>query len=66
MTKEEKLDKVTKNFSLLPEEKQGYILGVLQALAYAHDVEGEQTETVPSDSEQYAEPGKISLKECGK
>ena len=37
MTKEEKLDKVTRDFSLLPEEKQDYILGVLQALVFAHD-----------------------------
>jgi hypothetical protein len=46
MTKEEKLDKVTRDFSALPEEKQDYILCVLQALAYAyHTVDG-QTEAV--------------------
>ena len=37
VTKEEKLDKVARDFSLLPEEKQDYILGVLQALVFAHD-----------------------------
>jgi len=37
MTEKEKLDKVTHDFSLLPEEKQDYILGVLQALVFAHD-----------------------------
>jgi hypothetical protein len=37
VTKEEKLDKVIHDFSLLPEEKQDYILGVLQALVFAHD-----------------------------
>jgi hypothetical protein len=52
MTKEEKLDKVTKDFSLLPNEKQDYILGVLQALAFAHDTTNEQIEIGPPDSEQ--------------
>ena len=55
MTKEEKLDKITKDFSLLPEEKQDYILGVVQALAFAHETANEQTETVNFDSGQNAE-----------
>jgi len=50
MIKEEKLDKLTKNFSLLSEEKQDYILGVLQALVFAHDMANE--ENVPFDTEQ--------------
>ena len=54
MTSKEKLDKLTKDFSLLPEEKQDYILGVLQALVFAHDVANE--ENVPLDSEQVSEP----------
>jgi hypothetical protein len=63
MTKEEKLLKVANGFSLLPEEKQDYILGVLQALAYAHDTANGQTEIVPFDSEQNPEPiGRISKK----
>ena len=49
MTKKEKLDKLTKDFSLLSEEKQNYILGVLQALAFAHEMTG-QTETEHFDS----------------
>jgi len=49
MTKEEKLDKVNKDFSLLPEDKQDYILGVLQALAFAHDTANEQINAVPSE-----------------
>ena len=53
MTKEEKLDKMTKGFSMLPEEKQDYILGILQALAFAHDMSNE--EPVPLDSEQNAD-----------
>jgi len=52
MTKEEKLDKVNKDFSLLPEDKQDYILGVLQALAFAHDMTSKQIETIPFESEQ--------------
>ena len=55
MTKEEKLDKIAKDFSLLPEEKQDYILGVLQALAFAHETVNEQTETVIFDSGQNVE-----------
>ena len=54
MTKEEKLDKVTMNFTLLPEEKQDYILGIIQALAFAEDVANEQYEIVHFDSEQNA------------
>jgi hypothetical protein len=37
MTKEEKLKKITRDFCLLGEEKQEYILGMLQALVYAKD-----------------------------
>ena len=37
MTKKEKLEKITKNFSVLPEDKQDYILGILQALVFAND-----------------------------
>jgi len=47
MVKEEKLDKLTKDFSLLSEEKQDYILGILQALVFAHDMASE--ENVPFD-----------------
>ena len=43
MTKEEKLEKVTKNFSSLSDEKQNYILGILQALTFAHDVTSKET-----------------------
>jgi hypothetical protein len=53
VTKEEKLDKVTHDFSLLPEEKQEYILGVLQALVFAHDTAN--GETVLLGSEQDSE-----------
>jgi hypothetical protein len=53
MTKEEKLDKVTHNFSLLPGEKQDYILGVVQALAFAHGAANE--ESVSFDSDHSAE-----------
>jgi hypothetical protein len=35
MIQEEKFEKVCKNFSLLSEEQQDYILGILQALVFA-------------------------------
>ena len=37
MTKKEKLNKVVQDFSMLPEEKQNYVLGILQALVFAGD-----------------------------
>jgi hypothetical protein len=37
MTKDEKLSKVLQDFSLLPEDKQNYVLGILQALVFASD-----------------------------
>ena len=59
MTQEEKLEIVTKNFSLLPEEKQDYILGVLQALAFAHERTDGQDAIVIGDLEQNIELGKL-------
>ena len=58
MSKKEKLERVTDKFSLLPEEKQDYILGVLQALAFAHDRNSQdgQLESVSFDLEQNIEP----------
>jgi len=35
MTKDEKLGKVMREFLMLPEEKQDYVLGILQALVFA-------------------------------
>ncbi|MCL2194183.1 MAG: hypothetical protein FWB78_12415 [Treponema sp.] len=37
MTKDEKLSKVVRDFSILPEEKQDLVLGILQALVFAVD-----------------------------
>ena len=37
MSEDEKLSKVARDFSMLPEEKQDYVLGILQALAFAGD-----------------------------
>ena len=37
MTKDEKLSKVLQDFSLLTEDKQNYVLGILQALVFASD-----------------------------
>ena len=57
MTKKEKLERVTEKFSLLPAEKQDHILGVLQALAFAHDQNSQdgQLESVSFDLEQKTE-----------
>jgi len=40
MVKEEKLQKVCSEFSLLNEEQQDYILGILQALVFAKNSSG--------------------------
>jgi len=37
MSEDEKLSKVARDFSMLPEEKQDYVLGILQALAFANE-----------------------------
>ena len=55
MTKEEKLEKATKDFSSLSDEKQDYILGILQALTFAHDVTTKETtflETSPACADE--------------
>jgi len=52
MIKEGKPDKISKDFSLLPEEKQDHILGVLQTLAFANDITNKQIKTTPFASEQ--------------
>jgi hypothetical protein len=40
MTQEEKLDKISKDFSALSGDKQDYVLGILQALVFAKDEMG--------------------------
>jgi len=47
MTREEKFKKVYKDFSSLPEDKQDYILGILQALVFAKN----EGETIPAGNE---------------
>ena len=37
MTETERIDKVIQGFSRLSEEKQTYILGIIQALVYVND-----------------------------
>jgi hypothetical protein len=47
MTKEEKLDKISNDFSSLCEEQQNYILGILQALVFAkNEVSSDQGDSV--------------------
>lgn len=50
MTKEEKLNKVCDNFSSLPEDKQDYILGILQALVFANTTSGAGQETSQAEN----------------
>jgi hypothetical protein len=53
MTQEEKLKKVCNDFSLLNEEQQNYILGILQALVFAKTSSKESSAPasgVPEDS----------------
>jgi len=49
MTKDEKLSKVLQDFSLLPEDKQNYVLGILQALVFASDshIKAQPGNTIP-------------------
>jgi len=47
MTKDEKLNKVLQDFTLLPEDKQNYVLGILQALVFASD---SHIKTQPQDA----------------
>jgi len=42
MNKNEKLEKVCKDFSLLNEEQQDYVLGILQALVFAKSTSSPQ------------------------
>ena len=37
MTKDDKLNKVIQDFSLLPDDKQDYVLAIAQALVFAND-----------------------------
>ena len=46
---EEKLQKVCNDFSLLNEEQQDYILGILQALVFAKNTSGHD-ESAKSDA----------------
>ena len=56
MTKDEKLNKVIQDFSMLPEEKQNYVLGILQALVFAGDGRGE---IVPAETRAREADGNI-------
>ena len=47
MTKAEKLNKVCGDFSSLSEEKQDYILGILQALVFANNADESAARDMP-------------------
>jgi hypothetical protein len=49
MTNEEKAHKAAKDFSTLPEDKQDYILGILQALVFAHNEDKAKTEPATTE-----------------
>ena len=51
MTQDEKLKKVCDDFLKLSEDKQDYILGILQALVYAGTT-SENSETDPNNREK--------------
>ncbi|MDR1203496.1 MAG: hypothetical protein LBL58_17960 [Tannerellaceae bacterium] len=55
MLQQEKLDKVCKDFSSLNEEKQDYILGILQALVFANNENKEPPEISNPGTEQGAD-----------
>ena len=48
MNQEERLKKVCNDFSLLNENQQDYILGVLQALVFAKSVNGPENGQPPN------------------
>ncbi len=52
MIQEEKLEKVCKDFSLLNEEQQNYILGILQALVFAKSTENSSDSKNQSKSDK--------------
>jgi len=53
MIQEEKFEKVCKNFSLLSEEQQDYIMGIMQALIFAKSAyNAPNAENVPKPDNQ--------------
>jgi hypothetical protein len=53
MTNEEKLNKVCGDFSSLSEEKQDYILGILQALVFANNLSQAAAGEAPQNENQH-------------
>jgi len=56
LTRDEKLSKVVQDFSMLPDEKQNYVLGILQALVFAGDG---REEAVPAETRAKEADGNI-------
>jgi hypothetical protein len=54
MINDEKLKKVCEDFSLLDEDQQDYILGILQALVFAKDSYKHSTSNNNDNSEHYS------------
>ena len=51
MNNEERLKKVCTDFSSLSEEKQDYILGIIQALVFANTADGKSQETSRAENQ---------------
>ena len=52
MNKEEKLDKVCKDFGKLNSEQQDYILGIMQALVFAKNSGNQDENETPSNASE--------------
>ena len=47
LTEKEKLQRIRKAFVLLSEDKQDYVLGIMQALVFAHSTENKDKKSRP-------------------
>jgi len=62
MNKDEKLEKICKDFSILNEEQQDYILGIMQALVFAKTTNNQTTCNQISDYQDEPENQPLSVK----
>jgi hypothetical protein len=63
MTENTRFEKICKEFCLLSEEKQEYILGMLQALVYVHDESGRVSDELGQVLEPAYNPRKEACNE---
>ena len=62
MNKDEKLEKICKDFSILNEEQQDYILGIMQALVFAKTTSNQTSCNQISDYQDEPENQPLSVK----